>query len=358
MARVTPFTACWAATPEPAGAEAEELTSAMVRRWMSRGAVRPDTSPAFHVLEVAPPGGRAARFAVGALRERNGAERPLEEALSPPPPLPLTPALAADDHGVLAELLETAVAGNPEAVQLRPDGTRARAFAVREPALVARFSRALDDVTIRPLQPLPAEGPALVAVAPLSDAGLELRSWHRGLRGLDVFHEERFLTVVGGYARVYDLPVSLDTQEGRLEAAERMATLSRGNHAVMLVLPGGRGKILRVRMGLELQTLPAVPRNPTLRSVDLALLDALVLRTVLGLKDPEHSDHVVAVASLHELVERVSGGELQAGFALHPPPMWEIRAVMEAGQSLPPRCVRVEPLPPQRLLFLDPGASD
>ncbi|HYV43601.1 MAG TPA: DUF1015 domain-containing protein [Myxococcaceae bacterium] len=357
MARVTPFTACWSATPEPAGAEVEDLTPATIRRWIERGAVHPDTSPAFHVLEVSPPGGRAARFAAGALRERNGAERPLEEASSPPPPLPLTPCLAADDHGVLAELLETAVAGAPEATQVRPDGTRARAFAVRDPALVARFSRALDDVTIRPLQPLPAQGPALVAVAPLSDAGLELRSWHRGLRGLDVFQEDRFLTLVGGYARVYDLPAGLGTQEGRMEAAERMATLARGSHAMLLALPGGVGKILRVRQGLELQTFPAMPRNPTLRSVDLALLDALVLRTVLGLKDPEHSDHVVAVASLHELVSRVESGELQAGFALHPPPLWEIRAVMEAGQSLPPRCVRVEPLPPQRLLFLDPGAE-
>ena len=163
---------------------------------------------------------------------------------------------------------------------------------------------------------------------------------------------------MGGYARIYDLAGSLDAQEGRAEAAERMATLARGSHAVLLVLPGGRGKILRIRQGLELQSYPAVPRNPTLRSVDLALLDALVLRTVLGLKDPERSEHAVAVASLHELVSRVDAGELQAGFALHPPPLWEIRAVMEAGQSLPPRCIRVEPLPPQRLLFLDPGAED
>ncbi|HEY8210396.1 MAG TPA: DUF1015 domain-containing protein [Myxococcaceae bacterium] len=356
MARVTPFTACWSTSPEPAAAEAEAVTPALIRRWRERGAVRPDASPAFHVLEVAPPGERAARFVAGALRERNGAEQSLEEALSPPPPLALMPCLAADDHGVLAELLETAVAGQPEAVQVRPDGTRAQAFAVRDPGLVSRLSRALDDVSVRPLQPLPEESPSLVAVAPLSDAGLKVRSWHRGLREVDVFHEARFLTVVGGYARVYDLSAGLDTEEGRAEAAERMATLARGSHAMLLVLPRGRGKILRIRQGLELQSYPAVPRNPTLRSVDLALLDALVLRTVLGLKDPERSEHVVPVASLHELVSRVDSGELQAGVALHPPPLWEIRAVMEAGQSLPPRCIRVEPLPPQRLLFLDPGA--
>ncbi len=357
MAHVTPFTACWSAAPEPAAADAVELSPSQIRSWIELGAIRRDRSPAFHVLEVALPGEPPARYAAGVLRERNGAERPLEEAVEPEPPLLLTPCLAADDRGVLSELLEAAVAGVPEAIQVRPDGIRARAFAVRDAGLASRFARALDDVSMRPLRALPEQGPALVAVAPLSDTALRLRAWHRGLRELEVFQEPRFLTVVSGYARVYELASSLSTAEGRAEAAERMATLARGSHAMLLVLPGGRGKILRIRQGLDLEHYPAVPRNPTLRSVDLALLDALVLRTVLGVKDPERSEHVVAVSSLGELVARVDSGELQAGFAFHPPPLWEIRAVMEAGQSLPPRCVRVEPLPPQRLLFLDPGGA-
>ena len=319
--------------------------------------VRRDRSPAYHVLEVALPGEAPARYAAGVLRERNG-EMPLEEPPGQEPPLPLTPCLAADDRGVLSELLEAAVAAAPEATQVRPDGIQARAFAVREASLASRFARALDDVALRPLHPLPEQGPALVAVAPLSDSALRLRAWHRGLRGMEVFQEERFLTVVSSYARIYELAASLREPGGRDEAAERMATLARGSHAMLLVLPGGRGKILRIRQGLDLEHYPAMPRNPTLRSVDLALLNALVLRTVLGLKDPERSDRVMAVESLPDLVARVDSGELQAGFALHPPPLWEIRAVMEAGQSLPPRCVRVEPLPPQRLLFLDPGGPD
>jgi len=318
--------------------------------------VRRDRSPAYHVLEVALPGEAPARYAAGVLRERNG-EMPLEEPPGQEPPLPLTPCLAADDRGVLSELLEAAVAAAPEATQVRPDGIQARAFAVREASLASRFARALDDVALRPLHPLPEQGPALVAVAPLSDGALRLRARHRGLQGMEVFQEERFLTVVSSYARIYELAASLREPGGRAEAAERMATLARGSHAMLLVLPGGRGKILRIRQGLDLEHYPAMPRNPTLRSVDLALLNALVLRTVLGLKDPERSDRVVAVESLTDLVARVDSGELQAGFALHPPPLWEIRAVMEAGQSLPPRCVRVEPLPPQRLLFLDPGGS-
>ncbi|HVE84346.1 MAG TPA: DUF1015 domain-containing protein [Myxococcales bacterium] len=341
--------------PEAVAAGDQPPGPQVVRSWIERGVVHRDTSAAFHVLEVSPPGEKPARYAAGALRSFNGSERPLEEPLEPAPPRPLTACVAADDHGVLGALLEEATSGAPEAVQLAPDGARARVFPVRAPGLSARFARAMDDVALRPLAPLPPGGPALVAVAPLSDEGIRLRSWHRGLRGLEVFQEDRFLTVVSGYARLYELGAPLSTAEGRAEAAERMATLSRRSHAVLLVLPGGRGKILRIRQDLELEHYPAVPRNPTLRSVDLALLDALVLRTVLGIKDPERTEHVVAVPSLPELVARVESGELQAGFALHPPPLWEIRAVIEAAQSLPPRCVRVEPQPPQGLLFLDPG---
>jgi hypothetical protein len=52
----------------------------------------------------------------------------------------------------------------------------------------------------------------------------------------------------------------------------------------------------------------------------------------------------------------VLAGTFQAGFALNPPPLWEVRAVMEAAQTLPPKTLRVAPAPPAGLLFLDPEA--
>jgi uncharacterized protein (DUF1015 family) len=109
---------------------------------------------------------------------------------------------------------------------------------------------------------------------------------------------------------------------------------------------------------LDLAHLKAAPRNPTLRSLDLALLNALVLRTVLGIKDPEAPGHpnVFAVQGLESLVRGVEEGKFQAGFALNPPPLWEVRAVMEAAQTLPSKTLRVEPAPPAGLLFLDPEA--
>jgi hypothetical protein len=335
------------------------LSAARARQWLERGWFVRDRSPAFHVLEAgAPP----VRLVAGALAP-GSSELPLERRDGPAAsPLELVPALAADDEGVLRGLCAEAVANRAPELELSfPEGP-VRSWPVRSPALHARLARALDDVTVRPLSPLQqgaGDTAVLLGIVPLSEPSLRLRPIHRGLRGLEVFHEDRFLTVVSGYARIYELEGRLTTAAGLQDAAERMAALARGNHVVLLVLPGGRGKILRVRQGLELEHIPAVPRNPTLRSLDLALLNALVFRTVLGLRGVEQTDHpnLVPVASLEGLVRSVSSGELQAGFALNPPPAWEIRAVMEAGQQLPPLTVAVEPLPPAHALLLDPDAE-
>ena len=109
---------------------------------------------------------------------------------------------------------------------------------------------------------------------------------------------------------------------------------------------------------MDLAHLKGAPRSPTLRSLDLALLNSLVLRTVLGIQEPEAAGHpqVFAVQGMGALVRDVQEGKFQVGFALNPPPLWEVRAVMEAAQSLPAKTFKVDPAPPAGLLFLDPEA--
>jgi hypothetical protein len=228
-----------------------------------------------------------------------------------------------------------------------------------EPSPLARRIQAvLDEAPLRPLAELDERRPSLAAIVPLSDPGLHFEPVHRAIQGLETFEEDTFLALVTAYARIYDLDEPLTSPRGVSLANERLATLVRGHHAVLMVLPGGRGKILRFRQGLDLAHLKAAPRNPTLRSLDLVLLNALVLRTVLGIKDPEAPGHphVFAVQGLDSLVRGVQAGTFQVGFGLNPPPLWEVRAVMEAAQSLPSKTLWVEPAPPAGLLFLDPEA--
>lgn len=388
MARLLPFRAVVHATPAPGGGPGRLWQSgvplldddrramaadeahgihlvqaaeprAQLRRWLERGQLRRDDRPAFHVLEVAAPrlGEAPVRFILGLLPPQAPLE-PLEESVQAPatPWVEPAPMLAADDHGALRELLTERAGEAPVVLQGTLEERRWRLLRLDGPRVTRRLQALLDEGPLRPLVPLSPDLPHLGAVLPLSESGWRLRPVHRAIQGLPTFREDTFLQLVSAYARVFPLDAPLTSGEGMAEARERLATVATGYHAVLLVLPEGRGRLLRFRQGLDLGHIRAVPRNPTLRALDLALLNALVLRTVLGLREPEAPGHpnVFTVSSLEQLVDQVNLGIFQAGFALNPPPLWEVRAVMEAQATLPPRTLRVEPLPPAGLLYLDP----
>ncbi|WP_370459037.1 DUF1015 domain-containing protein [Aggregicoccus sp. 17bor-14] len=333
--------------------------SAELGRWRDSGAVLRDARPALYLLELLPEGAPAratpVRYLLCGLM-KDSAE-PLEHEPYIPRSAQVEPAitLAADDHGVLRDLLAEAAERSVLVWRGGFDGQQLALKRIEPSAISKRLQAALDEAPLRPLSALDERGPSLAAIVALSDPGLHFAPVHRGVRNLDTFNEDTFLQLVAGYARSYDLDEPLDTARGLEAAQERLATLITGHHAVLLVLPQGRGRILRFRQGLDLAHIKAAPRNPTLRSLDLALLNALVLRTVMGIQDPEAPGHpnVFAVHSLEQLVEEVQRGTYQVGFGLNPPPVWEVRAVMEAAATLPPRTLRVDPLPPAGLLFLD-----
>lgn len=334
---------------------------AALRRWEEQGHLISE-EPSMYVVESAPAEPllrkTAVRFLLGAMRaEEEGVsemER-LPERIATPPLEPVT-VLAADDHQVLRTLFAEVVADNFPVWESTVEGQRLRMWRVSNAGIARRLRSTLEEVPTRPHGRVPERGAFLAAIVPLSDPGLTLVPFHRGIRGLETFDPVRFLALMKDFARVYDLDAPLTNDAGLAAAREKLANLSVGRHAVLFVKPDGHGCVLRFLQALELDHIPAAPKNPTLRSLDLALLNALVLRTVLGIQEPESPRHpnIYPLSSLHELVDKVVGGTFQAGFALNPPPVWELRAVMEAAQSLPPRTMRVAPTPPAGLLFLDP----
>lgn len=334
--------------------------NAELSRWRSAGRVLRDARPALYLLEVHGPAGKLAgppvRFLLGALK--SDAAPPLEDEPYRPRSAQIEPVvtLAADDQGVLRGLLAEAAERGATVWHGTFEGTPLTVRRIEPSPISKQLLAVLEEVPLRPLAALDERGQTLAAVVPLSDAGLEFQPVHRALKGLETFNEDTFLKLVQAYARIIELDEPLTSPRGLVDARERLAALSTGHHAVLLVLPEGRGCILRFRQGLDLARLKGAPRSPTLRSLDLALLNALVLRTVLGIQDPEAAGHpnVFPVQGLDALVEGVRSGTFQVGFALNPPPLWEVRAVMEAAATLPPRTLRVEPVPPAGLLYLDP----
>lgn len=327
---------------------------AALARWKEKGALVEDGPPALYVLELGQVRQPAARMLLGAVPP-GSLPHALEQGASLPahPSIEPVPALAADDHQVFRQMLAEATGARPADLESRAGPLALRLWRLASSKLTRRLIHHLAETRVRPLLSLPERERGLLAVAPLPDPGFRIWPIHRGLRELETFHPDRFLTVVAAYAAVYELDEPLTHPQGLALARERLASLATGHHAVLLVLPGGEGRILRFRQRLELAQQKAAPKDPTLRSLDLALLNSTVLKTVLGVGS-EGDPRVVPVDSLEELVERVTGGELQGGFGLNPPPAWELRAVMEAEQVLPPRTLRMEPLPPAGLLFLAP----
>lgn len=336
--------------------------NAELSRWRASGTVLRDARPALYLLEVHSPAGKLAgppvRFLLCGLKA--DAAPPLEHDAYRPRSSQIEPAvtLAADDHGVLRGLLAEAAERAATLWHGTFEGTPLTLRRIEPSPISKRLQAVLDEAPMRPLAALDERRLSLAAIVPLSDSGLEFLPVHRALKGVETFKEETFLTLVMAYARIIELDEALTTPRGLVAARERLATLISGHHAVLLVLPEGRGKILRFRQGLDLAHLKGAPRNPTLRSLDLALLNALVLRTVLGIQDPEAPGHpnVFPVSGLDALVQGVEAGTFQVGFALNAPPTWEVRAVMEAAATLPPKTIRVEPTPPAGLIYLDPEA--
>lgn len=334
----------------------------LLRGWLTGGQALKEEAPALHVLELEPlPLERvyrpALRFLLG-LGGKDAELLPLEEgsAGTRVPSVRPVEALVADDHRVLLQLLDEAIENVSPLREVRLEHWTQRLYRLEPSPFTRRIGAALEESPIRPLAPLSRELPSLLAVAPLSDPGLRLKPLHRAIKGLPTFQVGRFLTLVREYARIYDVDARLDTARGLATARERLAVLAAGYHAVLLVLPGGEGKILRFRQALDLSHLRAAPKSPTLRSLDLALLNALVLGTVLGIEQPDQPGHrqVFTVDRLEELVAGVEAETFQAGFALNPPPVWELRAVMAATQQLPPHTLRLEPAVPEGAVFYDP----
>lgn len=307
---------------------------------------------AFGVMEIQPVWGGVPGAVGRALlcEMEDGEALALEQDAPPPDPRAPIAALAPDDHHALRKLLAEAVENHPADHETAVGEMRVRLHRVGSILMAGRIRRALEEVPLRPLQRIIEGIP--VAVFPLSDPALQFAPIHRAIRGVETFKPDTFLTVVRDYARVYDLEASLLAPGGIDAARELLGTMSTGYHAVLLVLKDGRGKLLRFKRTMSLSSYPAVPRNPTLRSLDLALLEALVLKTVLGIQRPERAEHpnVFVVDSIEETVRAVNEGKFQAGFVLNPPPVWELRAVIEAAQQLPPRTLKLSPVPPAGLL--------
>lgn len=81
-------------------------------------------------------------------------------------------------------------------------------------------------------------------------------------------------------------------------------------------------------------------------SLDVALLQKLVLSPLFGIGDPRTSkdiDFVGGIRGLGELVRRVDSGEGTCAFAMYPTTLDQLMAIADAGEIMPPKSTWFEP---------------
>ena len=89
------------------------------------------------------------------------------------------------------------------------------------------------------------------------------------------------------------------------------------------------------------------------RRLDTAVLEALVLRGALGMRDDDIAElrGLRYSSRLADAIEQVESGAADAGFFMRATPIDQVRAVAAAGESMPPKSTYFFPKVPTGLVF-------
>jgi uncharacterized protein (DUF1015 family) len=89
-----------------------------------------------------------------------------------------------------------------------------------------------------------------------------------------------------------------------------------------------------------------IPYEDPVARLDVSLLQDNLIEPLLGIVDPRRDDRidfVGGIRGLGALSARVSSGEMEAAFSLHPTRMGDLMAVADAGEVMPPKSTWFEP---------------
>jgi uncharacterized protein (DUF1015 family) len=349
--------------------------------WRAEGVLRDDPRPAFYPLEQTfwSHDGRQVRrrgfLAAVRLHEfHEGVIVPHEKTLVAPKAdrLENLKALRAnvspilglyrDEARATGAALEAAMQGEPVADTDSDDGVHHRLWRADSPEVIGRLRALLAERRIfiadghhryetalayrrllEAAQPgLPAGGGhhyILSFLCPMNDPGLLLFPTHRLLFGLRDFRLPAFLETLSRFFEIETLAEDIHRAAGRAWAVSKLAEhASRSTAFLMVTAEDHKARVITLR---DETPLPGdvLPANEHLRALDVTVLHALVLQHVLGVsaRAQEHGENVTYVRDAGEAVNRVLTGEHQVGFLLNPTPMWQVEAVGDAGETMPPK---------------------
>ncbi len=370
--------------PEAPAGDRYEHAAALLRAWRDEGILVADPEPTIWAYEQdyrAPDGerrtrrGLLARIAVTGYGP--GLIRPHERTQPGPKEdrLRLTRATAHNlspifvlHSGDAWGAIEPALDGEPFCAVTDPDGTVHRAWPVADPEIHAAVADAVADSEL-----LIADGHhryetartyadevgaeagddaryTLACLVSLDDPGLSVFATHRLLHGLDEDEQRELRESLMARFEVTAVDDPSDLVPGAGDGTVAFGYLDAAHDTPY-----------RLRLHDESALAAALPdASEAYRTLDAAALEALVLSGPLGMS----ADDIAAkrglsyCSDLDEAVARVERGDADAGFFLRPTPVEQVRAVADAGETMPPKSTYFFPKLLTGIVFnpLAPGA--
>jgi uncharacterized protein (DUF1015 family) len=330
--------------------------------WELEGILRQDREPALWALTqeyTAPDGARVERHAILArVRVEDygpGRVRPHERTQPGPKQdrLELTRATRFNLSPIFSltsgdawPQVEAATAGDPWGEVSEDDGTVHRVWRVADPKAHEAVAAQLADAelliadghhryeTARTYRDeVGGEGPhdyTLMALTALDDPGLTVFPTHRLLSGL-ADDTERREHLREGLRELFEVSEVGD---------DELDPSGEDGLGVFGYIDGHHRQPLRLRLKDSAEVDRMLGDRPEpYRRLDVAILETLVLKGILGLSEQDIAEKrgLGYAKSIREVMTQLEQGEYDAAFILRPTPVEQVREVAAAGETMPPK---------------------
>lgn len=260
--------------------------------------------------------------------------------------------LAPDPDGALAMALAGAARGVP-AARAALDGVGIRLWVVpgQEAARLAELAGRAQlyiadghhryETAVAYTEENPSADRVLSFIVSANDPGLTILPTHRIIFGA----ERDAARLIAGWRPWFEI--------GRvapcMDRIERLAELGRGRTACIVAFPDEYDVTLVLRQGAPLDEVPELGRTPAVRALDVACIEALVVRHILGAGTVTPT--LAYTADPHAAFDAVRLGKAAAAVLLNPTKVEQVFAVADAGDVMPPKSTYFVPKVPSGLVL-------
>jgi uncharacterized protein (DUF1015 family) len=362
----------------PEGEDRYGTAARLLEEWQRDGIVVHDPEPALWALSqtyVGPDGTertRAGFFARVRITDYGAGVRPHERthpaakqdrlALMRATKANLSPifALYADPNGAAWSALEPKTTDQPWGEATDDDGTGHRLWRITDEAAIEAVREALSaselliadghhryETARTYAEEVGGEGDhryVLMYLVSLLDPGLEIFATHRLVKGLDAEDRRRLDRMLERCFRSHSVAPA--------ELVPPPAT--NGSLPFYGFLDREQNRALRLELASPDPADRALEAHEaTYRRLDTAVLEKLVFEEALGMSEDDisHQRGLAYTQSSEEARSLVESGEYELAFLLRPTPVEQVKAVAEAGETMPPKSTYFYPKVPSGLLF-------